>query len=121
MKPKTLQLLAWITTATIVVLAFVAWGQGVRWELTNLSTYKLFPLFGLLAFSLIWDHYVMSALRQLFQIAIGNGSATFLTVTRNLAVGAWVIGFTLAGSRLGRGIDVSWVSTAVKSPNCAPQ
>ncbi len=69
MKKETkLVILAWKLTAIVVILAFVAWGQGIRWQFAGLSTYSLFPLFGLLAFSLMWSHYVMAALRMHFKI-----------------------------------------------------
>lgn len=45
-------------------MAFVAWSQGVRWQFSGLSSYKIFPLFGLLAFSLIWSMYVVGFLRR---------------------------------------------------------
>lgn len=48
----------------VVAIAFIAWGQGNAWQLTHLSTYQFFPLFGLLAFSLMWSHYIVSAVRQ---------------------------------------------------------
>lgn len=51
--------MAWLLSATVALVAFVAWGQGVRWQLTGLSTYDLFPIFGLLAFSLIWSMYAV--------------------------------------------------------------
>lgn len=53
---------------TSVLIAIVAWGQGNNWKLVGISTYQLFPLFGLLAFSLMWSHYVAAALRLYFKI-----------------------------------------------------
>lgn len=46
------------------VLAFVAWGDSYSWRLGSLTSYQLFPLFGLLAFSLMWSHYLAAALRM---------------------------------------------------------
>lgn len=57
-KAEKLRFLAWLLSALVAVVALMAWGQGVHWQLTKLSTYELFPLFGLLAFSLIWSMYV---------------------------------------------------------------
>lgn len=67
-KTKTLKIFAWALSGFVAVLAFMAWGQGIRWQFSNLSTYRIFPLLGLLAFSLMWVHYVMSALRQYLKI-----------------------------------------------------
>lgn len=55
---------AWSISVLVAGLGFVAWGQGVSWEFSSLSLYQLFPLFGLLAFSLMWAHYVAAALRK---------------------------------------------------------
>lgn len=68
MKARQLQTVAWTVSLIAVVLAFGAWGQGNNWQLAGLSTYQLFPLFGLLAFSLMWGHYVAAALRLYFNL-----------------------------------------------------
>jgi hypothetical protein len=44
-----------------MVLAVMAWGQTSAWHFSHLSSYRLFPLFGLGAFSLLWAQYVMLA------------------------------------------------------------
>lgn len=49
-----------------VVLAIFAWGASYDWKISELSTYELFPVFGLVAFSLMWSHYVAAALRLHF-------------------------------------------------------
>lgn len=68
MKPQQLQLIAWSASIAAVLLAIFAWGQSNDWELAGMSTYQLFPLFGLLAFSLMWSHYVAAALRLHFNL-----------------------------------------------------
>lgn len=68
MKRQYVQVLAWLISLTATVIAVAAWGQGNHWQLASLSTYQLFPLFGLLAFSLMWSHYIAAALRHLFKI-----------------------------------------------------
>lgn len=64
-KTKLVAVFAWALAVLVSVLAFVAWGQGFAWQFDVLSTYLLFPLFGLLAFSLMWTHYVAGAVRRL--------------------------------------------------------
>lgn len=48
-------------SAFVVLLAFAAWGGSNGWQPAGLSTYRWFPLFGLLAFSLLWAQYVTLA------------------------------------------------------------
>lgn len=68
MDAKKLNLLAWATSLTVIALAVITWGGYFNWDATNLSAYQVFPLFGLIAFSTMWSHYVMSALRQYWGI-----------------------------------------------------
>lgn len=68
--PK-LNLIAWAMSLTAIALAIIKWGGSYNWGLGNLSSYQVFPLFGLIAFSTMWSHYVMSALRQLWGIERG--------------------------------------------------
>jgi hypothetical protein len=42
----------------------MAWGQTYGWRLNNLSIYQIFPLLGLLAFSLMWVHYIAGVARR---------------------------------------------------------
>ncbi|MBI2592026.1 hypothetical protein HYW36_00950 [Candidatus Saccharibacteria bacterium] len=60
--------LAWTVTATVAVLAILAWGQGIGWQLGSLSTYGIFPLLGLLAFSLMWSMYAVGFGRRRWQV-----------------------------------------------------
>lgn len=56
---------AWGLTVAVCVLAWVAWAGLFGGNFNTLTTYKLFPLFGLLAFSLMWTHYIVGALRRI--------------------------------------------------------
>ncbi len=47
------------------LLAVLAWGDTYAWHLPPINAYLIFPLLGLLAFSIMWSHYVAGALRQL--------------------------------------------------------
>lgn len=64
MKQKDLPVLAWMLGAAVMVLAVIAWSDSIGWRFSQLNTYALFPLFGILAFSLMWTHYVMGAVRR---------------------------------------------------------
>jgi hypothetical protein len=70
-KEQGVQLFAWSLSIAVSVIAFIAWGQGISWHLGRLSSYRLFPLFGLLAFSLMWSHYIASVVRQYFGVNKG--------------------------------------------------
>ncbi|HSX53058.1 MAG TPA: hypothetical protein VLF90_01670 [Patescibacteria group bacterium] len=67
-----LQVFAWALTGLVILLAVLAWGQGVNWQIVPISTLHLFPIFGLIAFSTMWAQYMVSAGRQLLKV---NSSA----------------------------------------------
>lgn len=67
-KTAFIKIFAWGLSAAVIIIAFVAWGQGLNWKIVGTSSYNLFPLFGLLAFSLMWTHYVVSAVRQYIKV-----------------------------------------------------
>lgn len=69
---KGINRLAWGLVALTTILSVVIWGQNINWNLARASNYKLFPLFGLLAFGLMWGHYVVAAAR----VSSGLSSAT---------------------------------------------
>ena len=49
----------------VVALAVVAWGQGYGWPpLSSASLYVVFPLLGLVGFSIMWSHYAMGAVAR---------------------------------------------------------
>lgn len=60
---KQLQIFAWGLSGLVSLVAIYAWGQLYDWDIAGLSTYQLFPLFGLLAFSLMWSHYIVAVAR----------------------------------------------------------
>lgn len=55
--------LAWVLGIGVITLSVIVWGEGLRWQLGRLTPYSAFPLFGLVAFSLMWTHYIILALR----------------------------------------------------------
>lgn len=63
-KERNLKLFAWTLSGIVVVLALLVWAQGVRWNLFVFNTFRFFPLLGLLAFSLMWAHYIVAAVRM---------------------------------------------------------
>ncbi|HXH04879.1 MAG TPA: hypothetical protein VNI82_00435 [Candidatus Nitrosotenuis sp.] len=79
---KTAQQLSytiWSLGALVTIIGLLAWSQRLGGEFT---LYTFFPLLGILAFSLMWTHYIsgtlrrisnqkMSALRTYFQVTSG--------------------------------------------------
>jgi hypothetical protein len=63
-RQKLLEYGAWGLSLLTMVIAFVAWGDKLHWKFNHLSTYSLFPLFGLLAFGLMWSHYAAAVARK---------------------------------------------------------
>ena len=115
---------AWLLSVLAVGLAISVWGQNVGWSITGLSTYSWFPLFGLVAFSLMWGHYMVTAARE----AVDGDAATlkpYYRVTSWIVLGAillhpgllawqlWVDGFGLPpGSYLTHYVapELGWVA-----------
>jgi len=56
--------LPWSLTIFVCILAIFAWGQSLDWQLSALSIYLVFPVLGLLAFSIMWSHYMVGFLRR---------------------------------------------------------
>jgi hypothetical protein len=59
---------AWILSVVVVALAVIAWGQALGWRL-GAGWFGWFPLLGLVAFSLMWTHYIIGALRRMQGVA----------------------------------------------------
>jgi hypothetical protein len=53
-------------SAVVAAVAFTAWAQGLRWNFGHITTYKLFPLLGLMAWSLLWSMYIVNFFKRRF-------------------------------------------------------
>jgi hypothetical protein len=62
------RLIAWALSAVVVFAAVLAWGQSLEWQLVGISAYRLFPVLGLTAFSLMWTHYIVGVVRRYFAV-----------------------------------------------------
>lgn len=67
-KDSHARIIAWGLAATVSVLAVIAWGQYYQWHLWPLSPYQFFPVLGLLAFSILWTHYMAVTLRSYWNL-----------------------------------------------------
>lgn len=74
-----IQLGTWAGTGVIVTLGVIRWVQ-VRLADGELGRYELFPLLGLLAFTLMWTHYISGTIARLVGAKEGT-LRTFFTVT----------------------------------------
>ncbi len=54
----------WMLAGVVTVLAGIVWGDSFGWRLSELSIYQLFPVFGLVAFSVMWSHYMADFLHK---------------------------------------------------------
>ncbi len=63
---SSLRVFAWSLSSAVTLLAVYVWWNGYAGSIS--SVYQVFPLFGLLAFSLMWSHYIVAAKRLYFGI-----------------------------------------------------
>jgi len=54
---------SWSLLILSLVLPVVAWGSGLSWNPGSLTLYQWFPLFGLIAWMVMWTHYVSGVFR----------------------------------------------------------
>ena len=62
------QTVSWLLVVVVCTLAITTWGQYNAWRLGSLNTYQIFPVLGLLAFSIMWTHYITGTMRRLLNI-----------------------------------------------------
>jgi hypothetical protein len=56
--------LPWLLTSVVAFLALFVWGSSLAWHFNDLSIYQIFPVLGLLAWSIMWSHYIANFLRD---------------------------------------------------------
>lgn len=59
---------SWALCALVCLLAITAWGGNYNWNIFPLNAYLAFPVLGLLAFSIMWTHYVIGTARDMLGI-----------------------------------------------------
>lgn len=62
---------AWLLSVSVTLFALIVW-TNERLTGGALTTYKLFPLLGLVAFSLMWAHYAVGSVRRLMKVEVGE-------------------------------------------------
>lgn len=68
LSPVKLQYAAWSLSALVSALAIFVWGHDNGWQIWHFNSYQFFPVLGLLAFSLMWTHYIMGTVRELVDL-----------------------------------------------------
>lgn len=66
-KARIFQISAWSLSVLVSVLAIVVWGQSFNWHL-SFDAYLVFPVLGLVAYSIMWTHYIAGTARQLLHL-----------------------------------------------------
>jgi len=77
-KQRVIKVVAWSLSSISVLLAILAWGNSLDWHIFGASTYLLFPIFGLVAFSLLWSQYITLALRYYYKLEPNSLSKYFV-------------------------------------------
>lgn len=62
------RVLAWSLLTIVCIVCIVAWGSYYEWHILPYSTYQFFPILGLLAFSIMWSHYMMMAVKTAWSL-----------------------------------------------------
>ena len=63
MTQKSYNKFTWTILAFAILVPLFVWGQGIDWQLGSITIYRWFPLFGLLAWMIMWTHYINGAVR----------------------------------------------------------
>lgn len=81
MNRERYEVVEWMLGLFVVAASIAAWLQVRGTEISQYSIYDIFPLFGLLAFGLMWSHYVNGALRRYWKVEKKKGDMYWLVST----------------------------------------
>lgn len=70
--------LAWGLSGVVALIGILAWYQSLAVPVSKLTIYDIFPAFGITAFSVMWSHYAVGALREYLKV----DKARFITYFR---------------------------------------
>lgn len=57
-------LVPWVLSIFVALLAVWAWGSTYNWQFAGFSTYQFFPVLGLTAYSIMWSTYAVGFLKK---------------------------------------------------------
>jgi hypothetical protein len=66
MTQKNFNIFSWTILIISVLIPLIVWGGTIAWNISTLTPYQWFPLFGLLAWMIMWTHYINGAIRIKF-------------------------------------------------------
>jgi len=89
-KQRCLERIEWGVAALVVLLAVVVWIEFRIHPGVNLTLFDIFPLFGLLAFSLMWTHFIAGALRRKWEVPRSE-SDVYMTVSMGIVLALIVL------------------------------
>lgn len=75
-----LRVASFMLTGLVCIIAFIGWGSMNSWQFNNLTLYTIFPLFGLLAFSILWCQYAVLSSMKFFKVT-GKELSQYFEVT----------------------------------------
>lgn len=75
----------WVLGVFVLVSSVVAWLDSREFDEQGLTIYTIFPPLGLIAFGLMWTHFVMGALRRYAAVKKRKGDA-YMTVSMGVVL-----------------------------------
>ena len=58
---NNLRIVPWLLMILVLAISFLAWGLNIGWNSQAITVLTVFPLLGLLAWSIMWTHYILGA------------------------------------------------------------
>lgn len=87
---QTFQSIEWLLGTVVTVVALTAWGTARHIGASTLTIYDVFPVFGLVAFSLMWTHYISGSIRRLMNLEKAK-SDLYWSVSSGLVLAAIIL------------------------------
>jgi hypothetical protein len=80
--------LPWALTVVVSLLAIYVWGHSFGWDFRAINAYQFFPVLGLLAFSVMWSHYMIGNLKR--NLLVGVPLESYFRYTGYIVLGCIV-------------------------------
>lgn len=84
------RLIEWLLAGFVVVSSVLVWIESREPGEESITVYDIFPLFGLLAFGLMWTHFVMDGLRRFHKIDAPKNSP-YKTLSFGIVLGLLIL------------------------------
>lgn len=81
MTTKGFNRLRWASFAGAVLLPLIAWGQLYNWQISSLTAFQFFPLFGMWALMVMATHFILAGLRTRYKKIESNELYSDITGT----------------------------------------